>query len=139
MAYRSQKHTVTTDDTTVLRRRIKVRDIPKIRAAFVKEQKGLCPICGRGLKGLTVTLDHCHDTGFLRGALCNNCNGIEGKIANLLGRIDVQKIGEEEILKRWLEWQTRSNEKYIHPNVETSKEKIQRRNKRRREIYKGNK
>ncbi len=40
-------------------------------------QSGQCAICRRSLVGLspqTVHVDHCHDTGRLRGILCGNCN-----------------------------------------------------------------
>lgn len=45
-------------------------------ALFVK-QDGICPGCGKNLvpfgKGQTV-VDHCHDTGVVRGLLCSLCN-----------------------------------------------------------------
>ena len=40
-----------------------------------EDQQGMCAICGekpntkRGLH-----LDHCHDTGIVRGLLCHGCN-----------------------------------------------------------------
>lgn len=59
------------------------------------DQKGCCAICGlhhskigrnvvhRELK-LTEKLfiDHCHETGRIRGLLCNNCNSILGVLEN---------------------------------------------------------
>jgi len=33
-----------------------------------------------------ICLDHCHVTGCIRGVLCRNCNGIEGKVFNLARR-----------------------------------------------------
>jgi hypothetical protein len=44
-----------------------------LRAAFVDAQAGDCAICQREL-GERVHLDHCHTTGFVRGALCSSCN-----------------------------------------------------------------
>ena len=50
------------------------------------EQRGLCAICGLpeshknmyGLKGLSI--DHNHNTGKVRGLLCNNCNLAVGQL-----------------------------------------------------------
>ena len=41
-----------------------------------EKQHGSCAICGRHQSELTVSLavDHCHDSGSIRGLLCYNCN-----------------------------------------------------------------
>lgn len=44
-----------------------------------EKQKGLCKICARvmtndKLTGSSVVVDHNHDTGAVRGLLCNECN-----------------------------------------------------------------
>jgi len=44
--------------------------------ALLNEQKGLCAVCKAPImitnKGYAV--DHCHETGTIRGLLCNRCN-----------------------------------------------------------------
>lgn len=44
--------------------------------AMVARQKGCCAICERTFDGTTVrvNIDHCHETGAVRGLLCNSCN-----------------------------------------------------------------
>jgi len=44
-----------------------------IRAEFVEAQSGLCAICDKNIVA-DPHLDHCHVTGFIRGALCCSCN-----------------------------------------------------------------
>lgn len=47
---------------------------------MVAEHNGFCAICGGEgfelVKGqrLKLVIDHCHDTGVVRGLLCHNCN-----------------------------------------------------------------
>lgn len=43
---------------------------------MVAEQSGLCLICGGppNGRGKRLHVDHCHDTGAVRGLLCGNCN-----------------------------------------------------------------
>jgi hypothetical protein len=49
------------------------------------EQKGCCKLCGRklsapGHRNDSATVDHCHETGKVRGILCSPCNLILGKV-----------------------------------------------------------
>lgn len=47
----------------------------EVALELVATQKGLCAICGNlpeGVRGLHV--DHCHNTGVVRGLLCHGCN-----------------------------------------------------------------
>ena len=46
------------------------------------EQGGRCLICDRHQKDLTLALavDHCHQTGIIRGLLCGNCNSGIGNL-----------------------------------------------------------
>lgn len=50
-----------------------------------ESQKGVCAICSRPetekLKGTTkvLSVDHCHETGRIRGLLCTACNTILGR------------------------------------------------------------
>ncbi|MEV1109948.1 endonuclease VII domain-containing protein [Micromonospora sp. NPDC049751] len=47
---------------------LSLADVEEMKAA----QGGLCAICGHVPDRWVI--DHCHDTGKVRGALCNNCN-----------------------------------------------------------------
>lgn len=50
---------------------------------LVEEHQGLCAICG-DLKGLGLFIDHDHDTGKVRGLLCNRCNAGIGFLGDSL-------------------------------------------------------
>lgn len=58
--------------------------IERVRVFIMGEQGNTCPLCGEPLRNKTTrkrpALDHDHSTGFIRGVLCINCNGSEGRI-----------------------------------------------------------
>ncbi|MFI8932032.1 endonuclease VII domain-containing protein [Streptomyces sp. NPDC053474] len=49
------------------------------RDEMIAEQKWLCVIC---LKRDPAHVDHCHETGKVRGVLCFNCNSAIGKLGD---------------------------------------------------------
>lgn len=69
----------------------------KVYASLLKKQQGRCAICGSDrnheLAGRSVRLavDHCHETGIIRGLLCTGCNtalgGFKDSIDNLMAAI----------------------------------------------------
>lgn len=115
--------------------RIKIGDIPAYRHKYSLDQGGKCWLCDIDLSTVTPCLDHDHESGRLRGVLCQNCNGIEGKIHNLArrgkrGKTKVDFL--ERILRYWNNFSGCPRE-YIHPTHKTEDEKRLRRNKKARE------
>lgn len=61
---------------------------------MVEVQKGLCLICdrpprGNGKTNMRLHIDHCHNTGTVRGLLCQTCNvmiGLSGDDPEILNR-----------------------------------------------------
>ncbi|MET7438474.1 MULTISPECIES: endonuclease VII domain-containing protein [unclassified Streptomyces] len=49
------------------------------RDEMIAAQRGLCVIC---LKAPAIHVDHCHETGRVRGVLCFNCNSAIGKLGD---------------------------------------------------------
>lgn len=115
--------------------RIKVKDIPALRDSIALTQKGLCWICDVELSSVTPCLDHDHVTGRIRGVLCANCNGIEGKIHNLARRGSRGKPKYDyvsRILSYWNHFSALQREEH-HPTYRTPDEKRLRKNKKARE------
>lgn len=68
-------------------RRLKASEVVVVRAAILaKRQEGKCAICSTPLTVANGCLDHDHATGIVRGVLCRNCNGMEGKIKTAVTR-----------------------------------------------------
>lgn len=41
---------------------------------ILSKQGGVCKICGKSSQGVSLAVDHDHQTGRIRGILCENCN-----------------------------------------------------------------
>jgi len=114
--------------------RIKNKDIPALRDKIAIEQDRECWLCDIELSSVMPCLDHDHETGRIRGVLCQNCNGIEGKIHNLVRRAK-RGMFKQDYLKRVIEYwikhlvEPRSE---IHPTHKTKDEKRIKRNKKAR-------
>lgn len=91
------------DETALARQRIrsKERDYGISRdefVAMVEAQRGLCAICDqpertRGNSGniRPLSVDHDHETGFIRGLLCNRCNRALGLFLDDLGLVEAAR------------------------------------------------
>lgn len=77
----------------------------QVKAAILsKRQDGKCAICKTSLKLTDACLDHDHATGIVRGVLCRNCNGIEGRIKNLVTRARRQLLHKDWLGNLLLYW-----------------------------------
>lgn len=117
--------------------RLKTKDIEPLRAKIAAEQEGKCWLCKIDLSTVVACLDHDHETGRIRGVLCQNCNGIEGKINNLARRAkrNKSKFDFIEAVLRYWAWFSDCSHAYrseIHPTHKTADEKRLRRNKKAR-------
>jgi hypothetical protein len=46
-----------------------------------------CEACGMPLSNRTLTIDHNHKTGEIRGVLCRFCNALEGMLSKKADRV----------------------------------------------------
>lgn len=66
--------------------RLTVKEKAKFRDKLLKEQKGLCPLCGTEILPGEETLDHDHKSGKVRRVLHRSCNQTEGRILSWIKR-----------------------------------------------------
>lgn len=119
-----------------MKRRIKTSEVSIIKHRLYDKQKGICPLCETKMPSLVnACLDHDHDTGLIRSVLCRNCNGIEGKIKNLVRRARRGMEYEQylgRIILYWMHHKTDRTGLY-HPTHKTADEKREARNRKARE------
>jgi hypothetical protein len=114
--------------------RLKAKDIDSLRRKISLEQNNKCWICEIDLSSVKACLDHDHFTGRIRSVLCQNCNGIEGKIKNLSNRGKRDKTRYDFVNKILSYWNFHSahQREEIHPSHRTEDEKRLIRNKKAR-------
>ena len=59
--------------------------------SMVSDQNSKCAICGRAAEDCVhrvLVVDHCHDTGRVRGLLCNKCNGGIGLLGDTVDAVE---------------------------------------------------
>ena len=93
-------------------------------------------MCLTGFTLAETCLDHNHNTGVVRGVLCRNCNGIEGKIANLVNRAKRHSTGLEWLGRYILYHLKHSTDQtgLLHPLHKTDDEKRLARNAKARKV-----
>ena len=78
-----------------------------ITMLLIRKQGQLCPICGEKIdittkgRGSDYALDHCHNTGEVRGVLHRACNSAEGKVRHAISRWGGCGNDEEKIVN-WI-------------------------------------
>jgi hypothetical protein len=114
---------------------IRASQVASVLTQLVKRQKNKCAICNKPFTSRDKpVLDHCHTTGFIRGALHNSCNGAEGRVKTKahLGHKGVSAYEYLIGLGKYLEHHASPKVNLIHPTHMTEEQKrIQRNTKAR--------
>lgn len=117
--------------------RLKTKDLPNFRRLLLEAQDSKCALCGIPLDPDTsdACLDHCHTTGHIRGVLCRNCNGVEGKIFNLARRAKRNRTPLSFLSGLLAYWEKHLSEPsgVWYPTHKTEDEKRELRNKKARQ------
>lgn len=117
--------------------------VAMVRVNALATQQGRCAVCKERIADLPRTtsgkvqapvLDHDHNTGICRGVLCNNCNGIEGKISNLANRAKRSSTVLEWLtqLTEYLNHHSVNRTSMLHPTHKSIEEKRVLTNKKAR-------
>lgn len=107
-------------------------------------QGGVCPLCCLEIDTTdpkAMVVDHCHETGEIRGVLHRSCNRGEGAIAKAAGMWIVKKVSQaeiEKVLNRLLEYYASPGTGYIYHAHKTPEEKAVLTKKRRARKAKSN-
>jgi len=116
-------------------RRLKTTQVKGVRDELLGKQGGKCALCGiKVTKAADACLDHDHKYGHIRDVLCRNCNGLEGKIYNLLIR---GQRGQgifwftNQLILYWKRHET-AKHGLLHPTHKTDDEKRLKRNAKAR-------
>jgi hypothetical protein len=104
-------------------------------AILLRDQNRLCPLClnpidlkqAGGAKGhaSSMVVDHCHDTGQIRGVLCRGCNGAEGKAMGAIatwGKAGFSPAAQLAYLKRLVAYLEKPLYTAIYPDHKTAEE-----------------
>ena len=102
--------------------RIKQSELKSWRDKFLHEQFNYCLLCGRKIESDPV-LDHCHDTGHLRGVLHRQCNHAEGRIKDWIKRTGKETVPFDFLLRLAGYINQDYSKNPIHPTHKTEQEK----------------
>lgn len=107
---------------------------------LLAKQGGKCPICQIDLRRIeerNVCIDHCHITGVIRGALCRNCNGLEGRISAIAkrGKKDLTVLKWLRNVVEYLTLHQTPQTQFIHHSFKTPEQKLEARNAKARQRY----
>lgn len=120
--------------------RIEAKHLPHVKQKLIVIQNGICPLCKRNLtsfQSINVCVDHDHETGIIRAALCRVCNGTEGKIKGLAIRA-VKTEGYQSFiiaLGEYYALHQTAQTAWVHPTHLSEVEKRADKNKKARKAY----
>lgn len=126
-----------------MKNRIKRSKLPEVRLKLLEKQNHKCALCGIDLREKEpkdLCVDHCHKNGKIRAVLCRNCNGIEGKIFNLVNRAKRERTPLEFLRTLAEYWDMHdansiNDTTLFHPDHKSADEKRIAKNKKARLSY----
>ena len=128
------------------------QQMASVRMMLLQRQNGKCAICEKPISLQVVgnrsdyVVDHCHETGEVRGILHRSCNAAEGKITNAAGQWGAKSTAYKDVipyLEKVLAYLKKSQDGYgtgfMYPDHKTPEQKAalakKRAQKKRAEAY----
>lgn len=116
-------------------RQLKNSEVSSVLKQIVQKQGSKCGVCGLPFTKVDgAVLDHCHDTGYIRGALHRSCNSAEGRVKTK-ARLGHRGVGAGDYiigLGKYLDKHSKPQYQLIHPSHMTEEQKRLQRNKKAR-------
>ena len=115
--------------------RLTASTMPSVRLMMWKRQGGKCLVCGKPInvtvqgKGSDYALDHCHESGEVRGLLHRSCNSALGKIDHAAGCWGAKSMKYEDIIPylkavvAYYEWVEKNPTGMMYPSHKTPEQK----------------
>ena len=117
-------------------RKLTRAELAQLAAAQTAKLKGTCPLCkGKFHARGGAVVDHCHETGAIRGVICRTCNGGEGKVkaaAVRYGKGTENYLAWLETLVAYIKHHKENPSKLMYPSHKTPEEKRKARNAKAR-------
>ena len=114
-------------------RQLRPNEVKSVCDQLMKKQGNKCAVCNKPFtKRDRPVLDHCHTTGYIRGALHNSCNGVEGKV-KVKANFGHKGVSAQDYiigLGKYLEKHTTPQFNLIHPTHMTEEAKRKLRNEK---------
>ena len=110
-------------------RKITRGQVRSLTLKILKDQEGLCCFCAEPIdlkEKDGAILEHCHDTGRVRGVAHRSCNKMEGVVYSAVGRWCVGKMDYNLVipaLRRLADYLEKEHYPYIYPTHKTEEEK----------------
>ena len=96
---------------------LKQSEIKALREKLLKENNNVCPLCENELTSEECALDHCHESGQIRGTICKRCNSLEGIFRSRWIRSGVaKKVSLEVYMINLANYLTKDHHLILHPS-----------------------
>lgn len=115
--------------------RLTASTMPSVRLMMWKRQGGKCLVCSKPINvtiqgtGSDYALDHCHESGEVRGLLHRSCNSALGKIDHAAGCWGAKSMKYEDIIPylkavvAYYEWVEKNPTGMMYPSHKTPEQK----------------